>query len=111
MGARPLAVGQSATVPKHLASVKKTGVAPLPRRSVGERVGVGSGLVFFGLVLAAADRGAENVAEAGSRVGRAELGHRPLLLVDLARLDRRGDLACRAVDRGDLGVDPLADRT
>src|SRR6185437_16441952 len=44
------------------------------------------------------------------RVGRAVVGNRLLLLLDLARLDRQGDLARRAVDGGDLGIDLLADR-
>ena len=43
------------------------------------------------------------------RIGRAEFGHRLLLFVDLARLDRQRRLARGAVDRGDLGVDLLAD--
>src|SRR5205085_3391948 len=62
-----------------------------------------------GLALAPADRRAENVAEAGAGFGGAEFGHRPLLLVDLARLDRQRDPPGGAVDRGDLGIDPLAD--
>src|SRR3954454_11853688 len=65
---------------------------------------------ILGLVLAAADRRAEDVAEAGAGIGRAEFLHRALLLVDLACLDRQRDPAGGAVDRGDLGVDPLADR-
>src|SRR5579884_4089641 len=68
----------------------------------------GSALLLLAF-LAPPDRRAENVAEAGARVGRAEFGHRPLLLVDLARLDRQRDLAGGAVDLGHLGIDPLAD--
>src|SRR5258705_1642892 len=66
--------------------------------------------LFLGFALAAADRGAEDVAEAGAGFGGTELGHRPLLLIDLARLDRQRDAPGGAVDRRDLGVDPLADR-
>src|SRR6195256_6359125 len=66
--------------------------------------------LFLGLALAAADRGAEDVAEAGTGFGRAELGHRLLLLIDLARLDRQRDAPGGTVDRRDLGIDPLADR-
>src|SRR5690242_21321406 len=66
--------------------------------------------LFFGLALTAADRGAEDVAEAGAGFGGAEFLHRPLLLIDLARLDRQCDAPCGAVDRRDLGIHPLADR-
>src|SRR4051795_13242135 len=67
-------------------------------------------LGLVGLVLAEADRRAEDVAEAGAGIGRAEFLHRALLLIYLARLDRQRDPAGGAVDRGDLGVDPLTDR-
>src|SRR5215813_2509540 len=53
--------------------------------------------------------GAEDVAQAGARVGRAVLGHRLLVLVELARLDRERQLAGLGIDRRDLGVDLLAD--
>src|SRR5262249_6192603 len=68
--------------------------------------------LFFGLVLPAraADRGTEDVAETGTRIGRPEFGHRPLLLVDLAGLDRQTQFARGAVDCSDLGIDLLADR-
>src|SRR5262249_15883943 len=72
-----------------------------------------SALVFrFGLclVLAPPDRGAEDVAEARTGIRRAELGHRPLFLIGLARLDRQGHTSRCLVDRGDLGIDPLAAR-
>src|SRR6266567_3192333 len=48
-----------------------------------------------------------------ARHQRASLPRRPasaFLFVDLARLDRHRHAPRRAVDRGDLGVDPLADR-
>src|SRR5579862_523933 len=70
-----------------------------------------SGLVLgLGLALPPADRGAEDIAEAGAGFGGAEFLHRALLLVNLARLDRQRDPAGGAVDRGHLGIDPLADR-
>src|SRR6516165_7114717 len=50
------------------------------------------------------DGRAEDVAKTGARIRRAELGHRTLFLVDLARLDRQADLARRAVDGGNLGI-------
>src|SRR5216683_1962368 len=80
----------------------------------GARVspGIGLPLAFFlllGLALTPPDRRAENIAEAGARIGRAELGHRPLLFIDLARLDRHRHPPRGAVDRRDLGIDPFAD--
>src|SRR5436305_9319645 len=66
--------------------------------------------LLVGLALTATDRGAEDVAEAGAGFGGAEFLHRPLLLIDLARLDRQCDAPRGAVDRRDLGIDPLADR-
>src|SRR5215471_21104964 len=63
-------------------------------------------VLVLGLLL---ERGAEDVAEAGARVGGAVLGHRLLLLLDLARLDRERELARCLVDRRYLGVDLLAD--
>src|SRR5437763_8222026 len=66
--------------------------------------------LLVGLALTATDRGAENVAEAGAGFGGAEFLHCPLLLIHFARLDRQRDPPGGAVDRGDLGVDPLADR-
>src|SRR5215212_4137773 len=81
-------------------------------RNDGRKRSPASALVFLGLrlALAAADRGAEDVAKAGAGVGRAKLLHRPLLLVDLARLDRQRHPPGGPVDRGYLGVDALADR-
>src|SRR5579884_128905 len=70
----------------------------------------GGSALLVGVGLAPADGGAEDVAEAGAGVGRAEFGHCLLLLVDLARLDRQRDLARAAVDRGHLGVHLFADR-
>src|SRR6266481_378214 len=66
---------------------------------------------LLGLALppGAADRSAKDVAEAGTRIGRAEFRHRSLLFVHLARPDREGELAGGAVDRRYLGIDPLAD--
>src|SRR6266851_2423176 len=53
------------------------------------------------LAVLALQRGAEDVTEAGARIGGAVIGHRLLLLLDLARLDRERQLARRLVDRGD----------
>ena len=61
------------------------------------------------LLLGPAERRAENVAQAGARVGRAEVGHRLLLLVELTRLDRQHHPARGPVDVGDLGVELVAD--
>src|SRR5216684_1305633 len=61
------------------------------------------------LAVLALQRGAEDVTEAGARIGGAVIGHRLLLLLDLARLDREAELARRRVDRRHLGVDLLAD--
>src|SRR5579883_1807373 len=75
-----------------------------------------SGLVrAFGLPLGAlpagtVDRRPEDFAEACARIRRAKLGHRALFFVDFLGLDRQRDLAGGAIDRGDLGVDLLADR-
>src|SRR5580698_1509877 len=83
------------------------------RRPRGQPLGLALLLGFgfgLGLALPPTDRRAEDVAEAGARVGRAELRHRLLLLVDLARLDRQRDLAGGAVELGDLGIEPLANR-
>src|SRR6185437_1672522 len=66
-------------------------------------------VVLARLAVLALQRRAEDVAEAGARIGGAVFGHRLLLLLDLARLDRQAELARRLVDRGDLGVDLLAD--
>src|SRR4051812_14228828 len=71
---------------------------------------VGLALLILGFALTAADRRAENVAKAGAGIGRTEFLHCPLLLVNLARLDRQRDPPRRPVDRGDFRVDPLADR-
>jgi len=65
--------------------------------------------LFLGFALAAADRGAQDVAEAGAGFGGAEFLHCPLLLIHFARLDRQRNAPGGAVDRGDLGIDPLAD--
>src|SRR2546423_11071241 len=114
--ARPLAGEQASTVPNPSASVKEwprlrkgcCGEPPtrpllaqrssLPRlRGEGHQVGAERLFLvfgfFFGLALTAADRGAEDVAEASAGFGGAELLHRLLLLIDLARLDRQRDAA------------------
>src|SRR6185369_16858349 len=65
---------------------------------------------FLALLLRLAERRAQDVPQAGARVGRAEIGHRLLLLVELARLDRQHDPARGLVDVGDLGVELVADR-
>src|SRR3546814_2986322 len=44
---------------------------------------------------------AEDVAQAGTGLGGAILGHRFLLLGDLALLDRQGDLAGLRIDRSE----------
>src|SRR5260370_3005683 len=67
------------------------------------------GVVLARLAVLALQCRAEDVAEAGARIGGAVIGHRLLLLLDLARLDRERQLARRLVDRRDLGVDLLAD--
>src|SRR5258708_2904893 len=67
------------------------------------------GVFLARLAVLALQRGAEDVAEAGTRIGGAVIGHRLLLLLDLARLDRERQLARRLVDRRHLGVDLLAD--
>src|SRR5262249_53963187 len=56
------------------------------------------------------DCGAEDVAEAGARIGRPEFGHGALLLVDFAGLDRQGELAGGPINRGHFGVELFADR-
>src|SRR4051812_28628976 len=61
------------------------------------------------LALGAAQRRAENVAEAGARVRRPEFLHGLLLFFDFLRLDRQADTAAAAIDLGDLGVDLFAD--
>src|SRR5580704_9838327 len=90
-------------------AVKESGTArdrayagPVPARAL---------LVVLGLLVGAraVDRGAQDVAEARARIRRAELGHRAFFLVDLARLDGERRLARRAVERGHLGIDLLAD--
>src|SRR5713226_3242726 len=110
----PLASGNRTTVPNRHASVKQQAAAlcsPCRRPSYpGHRRRLVLAFLFVGLALAPADRRAEDIAEAGARIRRAELGHRPLLFVDLARLDRHRHATRGAVDRGDLGVNPLADR-
>src|SRR6266852_553214 len=57
---------------------------------------------------AAAQGRPEDVAQARPGIRGAVLGHGLLLLLELARLDRQGNLACGAVERGDLGVHLLA---
>src|SRR5271170_1672624 len=126
--AAPRPQEKSPSVPKHNRRVKAK--RPVPRlfpfgqgakpgpalpQPPGRPASPASAFVF-GLVLplgvlaaSAVDRRAENVAEAGARIGRAEFGHCALFLVDFAGLDRQGHLARGAIDRRDLGVDFFAD--
>ena len=62
------------------------------------------------LFLLLAERGTQDVAQAGAAVGGAELGHGLLLVLDLERLDRERQPAAGRVDVDDLGVELLADR-
>src|SRR3546814_12403243 len=68
-----------------------------------------SSVLLLALAGGFGDCRAEDVAQAGTGLGGAILGHRFLLLGDLALLDRQGDLAGLRIDRGDAGVDLLAD--
>src|SRR3954465_11105420 len=61
------------------------------------------------LLVAAADRRAEDVAQGGAAVGGAEVLARLLGLLRLAARGGERELAASAVDRGDLGVHLLAD--
>src|SRR5579864_7427174 len=63
------------------------------RRSLQGRWERGLFLFLFGLLGAPAQRRAEDVSEARARIGRAILGHRLLLFLDLAGLDRQRHLA------------------
>src|SRR5579885_2045964 len=91
-------------------SAKRVRCQTRPRASTSLPVRVsGSGLVL-GFGLPPPNCGAEDIAEAGTGFGGAELLHGPLLFVHLARLDRQRDAPGRAVALRDLGVDPLADR-
>src|SRR5690348_1496931 len=65
--------------------------------------------VFLVLAGALLERGAENVAERSTRVGRAILRKRLFLLGDFQRLDGDGELVRLAVELGDAGVDLLPD--
>src|ERR1700722_2334508 len=58
----------------------------------------------LGLLVATADRGAGDVAQRSARIGRAEFGHRLLLLLNLLALDGEAQLARGTIDRDDLGV-------
>ncbi len=62
------------------------------------------------LLRRALERGAENVAERGARIGGAVLGDRLLLLGHLERLDRDLHLVGAAIELDDAGIDLLADR-
>src|SRR4051812_8902131 len=97
---------------------KASGAPFLPRKKAGSREPAPFEgprtvtllvLVVFVLLLGPAERRAENVAQAGARVGRAEVGHRLLLLVEFTRLDRQHHPARGPVDVGDLGVELVAD--
>src|SRR5689334_21848266 len=102
--AKPLSHRQEMTSGK--APIKATGGRPAARSS-GRHTSECLFVVLFPGA-AAVERGAQDVAQAGPRIRGAVLGHRLLLLLELARLDRQSDLARRAVERGDLGVDLLA---
>src|SRR5690606_35017083 len=67
------------------------------------------GLVLLGLVLALLDGCFEDVAERSTRVGRAILSHRLLLLGQLELLDRDRDPPARLVDADHRGIDLVAD--
>src|SRR5689334_7127272 len=96
--------------------VAKCRYRPIPPRRYGGTVAARLTVrearlpAILGLVLTTADRRAEDVAEAGAGIGRTEFLHRPLLLIDLARLDRQCDPPRCPVDRGNFRIDPLADR-
>src|SRR5690606_34543045 len=61
----------------------------------------------YGLLLVL-QRRTEDVAERGAAVGRAELRDRFLLVGQFHSLDRERDLAARAIEAGDHGVDAVA---
>src|SRR5579871_1536072 len=67
-------------------------------------------VLLLRLLIAAADRGAEDVAERRAAVGAAVLRHRLLVLLDFLALDRELQLARGTVDAGDLGIHALTDR-
>src|SRR6185437_505782 len=71
-----------------------------------------AGDLVFGLILAGAllERGAQDVAERRTRVGRAVLRQSFLLLGDFERLDGDAELVRLAVELGDAGVHLLANR-
>src|SRR2546423_15676759 len=60
--------------------------------------------LLVGLTLTATDRRAENVAEAGARLGGAEFLHCPLLLIHFPPLDRQRNAPGGAAGRGHLGI-------
>src|SRR5258708_30997110 len=85
------------------------------RRSVPSSHASGRGatrvdLVFLVFLALALERGAEDVAERGARIGGAVLGDRLLLLRHFERLDRHLHLAGAAVELRDPRLDLLADR-
>src|SRR5690606_14230910 len=65
------------------------------------------GLLLLGALLL--QRSTQDVSERSAGVGRAVLGDRLLLLGDLERLDRDGDLARLLVEGSDAGIHLLAD--
>src|SRR5262249_23677397 len=67
-------------------------------------------LVFLAAgLLGLGDGCTQDVTEAGAGIRRAELLEGLLVLLDLARLDGKAELAGLGVDDGDLGVDLVAD--
>src|SRR6185503_4678168 len=74
-------------------------LARRPRLLSGWRLACFLGFLVVLLALLGLVEGrAQDVAQAGARVGRTELGHRLLVLFDLASLDRQGEPAALRVD-------------
>src|SRR3984957_15194425 len=67
-------------------------------------------VVFFVLFALTLERGAQNIAERCTRIRRAVLRDRLLLLGDFQRLDGDRDTMRAAIELGDPGVDLLANR-
>src|SRR5829696_9046803 len=88
------------------------GTSPtMTRRGRGELSG--SFLLFFRLLRLLRpllERGAEDVAQRGARIGGAVLGDRLLLFGHFQGLDRDRHLVGAAIELGHAGIDLLADR-
>src|SRR4051794_7660825 len=81
----------------------------LSRSSFPKPLVLGLFLVAFGRrSLSSLQRCSQNVTERSTGVGRSVLGDGFLLLGDLERLDRHGNLAGLLVEGGDTGIDLLA---